>query len=430
MTTLLQSLATTCARPVTPADRARAARHVLDWLGCAVAGAVSPQGRVLATLAEPGDTPLAGGGTASSRSAALINGGLGNVLEMDDVHRTAILHPGPVVIPAALALAPDAKAFLSAVVRGYEAMIRVGQSVGPAHYRHFHNTATCGPFGAAMAAASALRLTEEQSVHAMANAGSTAGGLWQMRHEDVPTKQLHAARAAEAGVTAALLAARGFTGPKSLLEGEQGFLAALCPDGDPAPIMTAYDRWLIHDVSFKPWPACRHAHPAIDAALTLRERAGTDGFETIHVRTYADAIKFCDQPEPATPAQARFSLQHAVAVALRRGAPDLSAFEMEAVTDPGIAALRARITVDEDAFLTDTFPARYGVAIEADGGRTAEARDALGDPARPLADDRLRAKAVMLMEAGGRGADADRLCDLTLSLPGGGWDAWRAAVAG
>ena len=433
--TTLETLAAIGARPVPSALRPRAARHLLDWLACAVAGSVSEAGRIVrGTLTAQGDEPLAGGGRAAPRAAALVNGCLGNVLEMDDVHRTAILHPGPVVVPAALALAADAGALLDAIVRGYEAMIRVGQAVGPAHYARFHNTATCGPFGSAAAAASALGLDAAATVCAMANAGSTAGGLWQMRHEDTHTKQLHAGRAAEAGVTAALLAGEGFRGPASLIEGPQGFLAGLCPDGDARPITAARDGWLIEAVSFKPWPACRHAHPAIDAALRLREEAGTDRFEAVRVATYADAIRFCDRPEPRTPAEARFSVQHAVAVTLARGAPDLSAFEMEAVTDPGIAALRARVAVTADAAFTARFPQHYGAMISGEaGGHTlkAEARDALGDPDQPMTDAQLRAKAVMLLTAGGyTQAAAARLCDLTLALAdGNALPAWRDLVA-
>ena len=144
-------------RDVRAADRRRAALHVLDWVGCAAIGAVTPAGRV---FTEPsalfGDGPCHGvglGGGCAPAQAAFVNGGLGNVLEMDDVHRTAILHPGPVVIPAVLAAAEagglTGAAFLDAVVRGYEAMIRVGRSVGPTHYNHWHNTGSCGPFGAA-----------------------------------------------------------------------------------------------------------------------------------------------------------------------------------------------------------------------------------------------------------------------------------------
>ena len=166
-------------RQIGPADRRRAALHLLDWIGCAAAGALTPPG--IAMLAFAGTMPSGrcrsfGGMLLAGRDAALVNGALGNVLEMDDLHRTALLHPGPVVVPAALAVAEEtgasAHALLDAVVRGYEAMIRVGRSVGPAHYRHFHNTATCGVFGSAAATGSLLGLDEDRLVDALGNAGT------------------------------------------------------------------------------------------------------------------------------------------------------------------------------------------------------------------------------------------------------------------
>jgi 2-methylcitrate dehydratase PrpD len=448
VTTLLEQLADRLAEPVPQRLRERAARHLLDWLGCALAGAATEAGWTVAraVLSEQrssaGDLTEvigAGGngeGRAGARAAALYNGCLGNVYEMDDVHRTAILHPGPVVIPAALASWKEPARLLDAIVRGYEAMIRMGRAVGPAHYAGFHNTATCGPFGAAAAAASALGLDRERTVWAMANAGSTSGGLWQMRHEDVPTKHLHAGRAAADGLDAALLAAQGFRGPASLLEGPQGFFAGLCPDGHPSRVAAPGDRWLIGEVSFKPWPACRHAHPAIDAALALREEVAPEAIESVRVQGYADALRFCDRPQPATVPEARFSLQHAAAVTLLRGAPGLSAFEPQAIRDEAMASLRARISVEEDAALTARFPERYGarVTVRA-GGRehVAEVRDALGDPDLPLSEGQLFAKAVMLMRAGGVGEEAaDTLCRRTIDLADSeapdAADRWRRAV--
>jgi 2-methylcitrate dehydratase PrpD len=142
-----------------------------------------------------GDCHAIGAGRLAATGAAFVNGAYGNVLEMDDIHRAAILPAGPVVIPAALAVAErqgaDAREFLSAVVRGYEAMIRIGRSVGPHHYRFWHKTSPCGPFGAAAAAASLLRLDPARTVWALGNAGTQASGPWQCRLEGAMSKQLH-----------------------------------------------------------------------------------------------------------------------------------------------------------------------------------------------------------------------------------------------
>ncbi len=395
---LVEQLAVKLAGPVSVEDRRRASMHLLDWAGCAIAGRNEPAGKI--ALESRGDGPAA---------TAFAWGMLGNILEMDDVDKRAILHPGPSVIPAALALGDvllsSRTDILNAVVRGYEAVIRLGRAVGPSHYAFWHNTGTCGPIGAAAAGASLMGLNTEQTAHALALATSQAAGVWQTRHEpDSMGKQLHTGNAARAGVDATRLASRGFLGPLTILEGQQGFFAATCPDADPAEVLANHGPdWLIHDVSFKPWPACRHAHAAIDAALLAGEMPVSE-IEAIKVTTYSDALAFCDRAEPAGVVEAKFSLQHSVAVALARGEPTLDDFEPGAIVDPDLTALRARTTVEIGEPFASAYPARYGASVLVQrNGRTETftAPDALGDPENPLSSDDLHMKARTLMAAGG-----------------------------
>lgn len=414
--TITEALAGLVARPVGDAERDRAALHLLDWLGCALAGARTPTGRAVARLA--GGHPLAQAGGGS----ALGMGALGSLLEMDDVDRAGLLHPGPVVWPALLAIgAADGPGLLDAGVRGTEAMVRLGRAVGPRHYAFFHNTSTCGGLGAAVAAAHALGLSEGEVAGAMGHAMSVAGGLWQCRHEDVATKHLHVAEAAERGLRAARLARAGLGGPRRVLEGPQGFFAALAPDGDPGRVTADPGApWVLHATSFKPWPACRHAHPAIDAALLLRADLAGATPETVRVRTYADAVRFCDRPEPRTEGEARFSLQQAVAVALEDGPPPLSAFEATAL--PARAAARARVQVEAAEEFTRAYPGHFGaeVTVTLAGGaaRTARVADAWGDPENPLSPEAVVAKFEALAAwAGTAPGPAGALRDATLALP-------------
>lgn len=151
---------------------------------------------------------------------------------------------------------------------GFEAMTRVGMAVGPAHYRIWHNTATCGPYGSAMAAAALLHLDGPATVHALGNAGTQSSGLWQFLDTGAMTKHLHAGHAAAAGVLAADLAQAGFTGPPAILEGAKGWFAAACPDADPAAVVRDPDGpWQLMQTSIKPWPSCRHTHPVINAPV-------------------------------------------------------------------------------------------------------------------------------------------------------------------
>ncbi len=386
---LTERLAHRLAAPVDSATRQRARLHLLDWIGC-VAGARASRGDWLRE-------ELAG------ELPAL----LGNVLEMDDVHRTAILHPGPVVWPVAR-FGETVADVLDAGVRGYEATIAVGATFDARHYAHWHNTATGGVFGAAAAAASLLGLAEQHSVWALGHAGSVAGGLWRMRHEPGDTKQVHIAVAAENGLTAARMAAAGLAAPRFILEGEQGLYAATC---DAPKSMKLKGQWRIHEVSFKPYAACRHAHPAIDAALQLRH--SYDG-GPIRVETYRDALTFCDRPDPASVIHAKFSLQHAVALALVRGTAGLADFEMDSIADPEVAAIRKRVKVREGVTFTNRYPAHFGAKVTA-GGRSVALRDTLGDPERPMDPAAIVAKAEALMTWGGVGRKArSKLIDLTL----------------
>ncbi len=372
---LTERLAQHVLRPVDPAARERARLHLLDWIGC-IAGAMRSGGT----------------GRRLANAAAL-----GNLLEMDDVHREALLHPGPVVWPALVTHQGHAMATaLDAAVRGYEAMIAVGATFDARHYAFYHNTATAGVFGAAAAAASLLDLGASQLVDALGNAGSVSGGLWRMRHEAVLTKQLHVMHAVQSGGQIALWAADGITGPRFILEGEQGLYAATCAAPRPERLIIG-DAWRIFEVSFKPWGACRHAHPAIDAALQLRERIGLTDVP-IHVETYADALAFCDRAEPETVLQAKFSLQHAVAVVAARGVPQLADFELDAVA--ALAEARTRVTVAEAPDITARYPAHFGARVTA-GGETVELVDTLGDPERPLDRAGVIAKAQALMRWGG-----------------------------
>lgn len=392
---LIERLAQHLLRPVNMALRAKARLHLLDWMGC-VAGA--RQSDVAQAL-------------SSARGGALVTSAfLGNVLEMDDVHRAALLHPGPVIWPTALgSLSESMDDMLDAAVRSYEAMIAVGASFDAHHYAHYHPTATAGIIGAAACGASSVSSDPLIIANAMALAASVSGGLWQTRHSANMAKQWHVASAVETGRSATRFALSGIIGPLDILEGVQGLYAATCLN--PTPIVFN-DGWRIDEVSFKPWGACRHAHPAIDAALALRARGTLTG--QIVVETFADALTFCDRPDPTTPHQAKFSLQHAVAVVAARGIPTLADFEPDAIA--AMAEARAQVTVREDVAITARYPAHFGATVRAAGDAEALV-DTLGDPERPLSRDGVIAKARALFAWGQLSPDqADR--GVTLALEG------------
>jgi 2-methylcitrate dehydratase PrpD len=425
---VLQMLTERLAMPVEESDLQRASLHVLDWLACATLGATQATAsgfRASVLDAATGECRTLSGHRLGWWDALQLNAACGNMLEMDDLDRASILHPGPVIVPAAVAVSEkvgaSGRALLMAIVRGYEATIRIGRALGTRHYAFFHNTSTCGAFGAAAAAASLLKLNKTRTVWALANAGSRTGGLWQMRHESCETKSLHNVQAAQAGVQAALLAASGVRGPASLLEGPQGMFAAMAPGASAADVLRdPHKKWLINEVSFKPWPACRHAHPTIDAALALKAQiADWRQIESVVVFTYKSALDFCDKARPQSELDAKFSLQHCAAVALVDGPPQLHHFAMHQVNSEKFSALRNRVTVMESAELTQAFPAHYGARVEvrlASGAtHTRLLRDARGDPEWPLSTDDIRTKALSLLRSASD-REGDALIEATLLL--------------
>lgn len=406
-------------KEVAESDMQAAALFVLDTVSCALGALNTEPARMLKAVAPPeaGDT---------ARRAFYL-GGLTHILEMDDLHRESVVHPGCAVIPAAWAIADErnlgSRAFLQAVLAGYEACCRIGMSVGKAHYRVWHNTSTCGPFGSAMAAAALIGLSEDQTVWALGNAGTQSSGLWEFLAASAMSKHLHTARAAESGLLAALLAQEGFTGADRILEGEKGFYAGLCTDSDPAAVTAEPARpWELQRTSIKPWPCCRHTHPAIDAAIALHGELGGAGVAKVAkvtVGAYRAALDVCDRPSPDDPYGAKFSLQHCVAVALADGAVVQSSFDAQA--RERVADARARVALTLGPEIDAAYPNAWGaeVSLETADGRTLRMlrREAKGDPENPVTAEELSVKAQALLVDGGMTAgEAQRFIATILGL--------------
>jgi 2-methylcitrate dehydratase PrpD len=445
---LSRQLADILARPVADADRRRAFRHLSYWTGAAARVAAADLGEPLWQAASLG-LPVT---SCTDTAHFLFEASLGSLDELDDTHRAALVHPGPIVMPVvrhlARVLGSPACEMADAIVRGYEAAIRAGLSVGPAHYVHWHTTATCGGFGAAAAAASMFRLDAAATAQALSLAATRASGLWQIRLEPSDGKPWHTSQASQLGLAAAAMARAGLRGPAHAFEGDKGVFKVMCPDAQPGRLVAdPQGAWRIHETSFKPWPACRHAHPAIAAALAARAMFGAGWLASpdaptsanpaapspatgadpssaspaatpspiaaIDVQTYPDAIAFCNAPSPADLQQARFSLQHAVAVTLLRGDPGFDAFEAGARQDPDVARLRARVRLAVSPALTQAYPAHFGARLVitlADGtAHTFDAPDAPGDPECPLSDTELDTLIASLLHAGAWSAESIRL---------------------
>lgn len=361
-----------------------ARRAVIDWHAALYPGLVVPP----ATLLQK-----AFSNEKSARLTALINGTAAHTVEVDDIFRDGIYHPGAPTIAAAVALSKEN--YLRSVVAGYEISTRIGAAMGKAHYKHWHNTGTIGCFGAAAAAAEALQLDRRQFAHALATVTTFAAGLQQAFRMDSMSKPLHAGRAAEAGVVSALMAREGVTGSLDVMA---GFAAAMGdrPDFEPGLATLGRD-FHITRMTFKNHACCGHTFAAIDGALELKKRMKIepDDIEAIEVATYRAGLEVAHYEEPRTPAEGRFSLKYVVATALTHGSVRLAAFEQQRLEDPATKKLLNKIKTTIDPELDAAFPGKRAarVAIRAKGRREEWLQPTrIGDPDAPLSDRMLEEK--------------------------------------
>lgn len=386
---LIESVAGLTPGGIPAAARAVARHCVLDWFGVTLAGSREPLSEILlAGAADSGASTLVGRSErASPLAAALINGAMSHALDFDDTHTLMSGHPSAPVVPAVLALAErddhDGAAFLAAVIAGIEMECRLGALLNPGHYAMgFHATGTLGTFGAATAAAHLLGLDAERRLHAFALAGTQAAGL--KSSFGTMAKPLHAGRAAQNGLLAALLARGGFTGNPAILEVEQGFARTHgAPQLDPARLAALDGRFLITDALFKYHASCYLTHAAIEAAASLRRQHGllAGDVEAVEIRGSEGCVGVCDIAEPATGLEGKFSLRATAAMALLGDdTSDTAAFSDERIRDTELRSMRDRVTFVPLAGLP---PTRASVIVHARGARF-EAEADTGIPATDL----------------------------------------------
>jgi 2-methylcitrate dehydratase PrpD len=428
--------------PASVLEHAR--RAIVDWLGSALAGAIEPPARMaqglVAGLGASDEATVFGARRASAAGAALANGVASHILELDDVHKASTLHPAAPVIPAALAVAErehaSGRAFLRAVILGYDAALRIGEAVNPSHYRYWHPTGTAGTFGAAIAASALLGADAPEMLHALGNAGTQASGLWEFNADGAMSKHLHPGKAAFNGVLAADLAHLGFTGATRILEGERGFFRATSADHDASRVTDGLgDTWKIAENCFKVHACCGHTHSAADIALQLRENrrwtreSAAADIEAIEVSSYRPGLDITRQMRPRTPYQAQFSIAYVVASALVDGCVGLaqfapSRFSADGVRDLEIARLLGRTKVREDPALTtrypNAWPARLTIHLR-DGSLIAGSADyPLGNPENPVTTVVLEEKFRALVAPRLGALATDRALDAAGSLDDAG----------
>ncbi len=371
-----------------PEALARAVDAITDCVGCILAGSREP----LAPMVR-----------AVSEDHALYLGALAHALDYDDTNHPAYAHPSAVVVPVLLALAgrgASGREALAAYVLGVEVFGKLGRALNTAHYKHgWHATGTFGTLAAAVVAGALLRLPPERFRHAIGIAASSASGL--RANFGTMTKPLHAGLAARNGLLAARLAEQGFTAAGDPLGHRFGYLAAFAggvePDlaplgswGDPLEILTPYG------LALKPYPSCGATHPGIEAALRLAEDPGLrpDRIARVRVGVCELAFEPLIYDRPATPLEAKFSMQFCVAAALARRDVRLSTFAPRVLFDPVIQALMEKVTMEADDRVRHDPEFATAVAVTTTGGTTREVLVPLarGKPERWLTPSEIEAK--------------------------------------
>jgi 2-methylcitrate dehydratase PrpD len=337
----------------------RAKECIADTVAAGICGAAMPWSRIVIDYAERtgpgGKCRILGtdGPAVQAPSAALANGALAHAFELDSLTRPgAGAHPGATVLPPALAIAQergaDGRALIAAFVAANEVMIRIGRATGHTNEaRGFHAPGTTGPFGAAVAAGHLLGLGPAAMTNALGIAGSLAGGLLEFaRGDGGMVKRLHLGRASEAGVLAASLAANGFEGPRTVLEGEFGFLKVFCTKWDETLLTRDLGKeFLVSTTVLKRYPCHATAHAAVRAVRDLQAKHGFTGaqVEAITVTGTERMIERHNILEPADLMLAQYSISFSLALALCREARDPESWDETALHDPEIRALCRRV---------------------------------------------------------------------------------------
>jgi 2-methylcitrate dehydratase PrpD len=353
---------------------------------------------------------------------------------MDDVTTESSLHPGVVVIPAAVAVAEERggppTALLEAIVAGYEVTMRVGNALNPAaaYARGFHPTGVAGVFGAAVAAGLLLGLDAAGLTRALGIAGTMAAGSLEYLADGSWTKRLNAGWAAHAGIAAATLAQAGFSGPASVLEGRLGLLHGYSDEPAPDRLLADLGQgFQVMRVSIKPYACCRYNHGLIDCALALRQEHGLqpEDVEAIRLGVLSGGALLVAEPieqkrAPRAVVDAQFSAPFAAAVALVHGAAALPQYSQASVDHPAVRALMARTECFRDPSLDAVYPRQWPARIELRlrDGRTVSTRveHAKGEPENPVPRDELIAKFTSLVSHRLSDAEAAELARRILRL--------------
>src|SRR5215467_3504504 len=384
----------------------------LDGLGVCLRGTTFPWTRTVRDVVQQeGGNAIASlwgtGARTSPTNAVLVNGTAGHAFEMDDIHKESIVHPNSLAVPVALALAEadpslSGRDIVTALTLGYEVGVRIGNAATTSLFLNgFHPQGTTGAFVAAVTAGRLLGLDAPQMQHALGIAGSMGAGLMAAQ-EGAMVKRLHAGRAAQSGLLAALLARRGFTGISDIVEaGYGGFLSSFSRTPNIERLMQGLRvDWEAGKVGFKMYPNVTSIHAALDAlrSILVEERVTAAQVNEIQVGCgHMTFVHTAWEYRPVGTTAAQMNMYYGLSVMTLKGNVSASDYSEGSIADPDIIAFMPRINIAVDAELESRGPPyRHAarVAVLATDGRTfgREVLHRRGRPENPVTRQDVEAK--------------------------------------
>jgi len=382
--------------------RAIAVRSLVNWAGCALGGARHPallnaMQAMRPFIGAPQASVIGRSDRVDALNAALFNGISSHVLDFDDTHMATLVHPSGPVLSALLALAEyqpiDGNTFVEAIAFGIEVECRIALGVCPAHYDiGWHVTGTVGGFGAAAAVGRALKLDTKQMAWALGIAATQAAGLREVF--GTMCKSLHPGRAAQSGLSAALMAQSGFTSSLRAIEAPRGFAKVLSTEQHLEKTTEGLGTvWHTLENSFKPYACGLVIHPIIDGCLTLRQQHqfSSDDVKQIDLKVHPLVLELTGKSAPTTGLEGKFSVQHSAAIVTHEGKSQARQYSDAAVQIPAVNTLRAKVQVAiEPGLRVD----EAKVTMTLQDGRVLHHHviHALGSIERPMSDEQVDAK--------------------------------------
>lgn len=382
-------------------------QYILDYLGVSIRGWTQKNMDIMSeTLGNSADGTKAimlNGKKGASNSvlySAMLNAAASHSQDFDDLHNPSIIHMACVTVPSALAVAEDeelsGKDILAALVAGYEAGARIGESVNPEAYYFWHTTSTCGVFSSAVTVANLKKFNTDQMVQCLGTAGTQAAGLWEFVIDGAMSKTLHVGKANFAGILSAKLTANGFTAAEKILDGDKGFCRAMLTNPHWEKLTEDIKGFKIDNNSFKPFSCCKYTHPSSYAAQLLRNEQNLklEDVEKVTIKSNRIVKQLVDNSHPKNPYGAKFSIQYCVATMIKYGKLGIDQFVDENLNNDEIQRVMQNIEVIVDPQLDKEYtekPDRWAVelTIACKDGKTYTkfVEYPKGDPPNPMTWD-------------------------------------------